>query len=243
MSFEKVEKRFKEAHHTRDGDGDWESPYRLLAGAAYSIGCAYCLYQKPGINPTFPLSPDWRDVLLGRAKTASLDEGEPHWWPVWAASYMLTNAIFRVAAATEKILGLIGNDLSNGRDVMGKLKASSTVAAGVDLPKAHEYLRHYPAREKGASDPHAKRKKLLHDQRENYDRNRVIDSPLVCAIIQHDSDKHVPYPPEKDLDFDFELAVSAFNQACDVWDEAYNAGIMREGTRAGKTGTGGARAT
>ncbi len=142
---------------------------------------------------------------------------------------MLTNAIFRVAAATEKILGLIGDNSGNGRDILAKLRTSKSIAVGIELPKAHEHLHRYPAREKRVPDPNTKRKKFLADQRKLYEQSKSIDAPLVAAIIQHDSDKHVPHPPIKDLGFDFELAVGSFRQACDVWDEAFGIHKAKKG--------------
>jgi hypothetical protein len=221
VTFDELERRFKTARHTVEGDGDWESPYRLLAGAAYSIGSAHFLYNKPGINPTFPLSHDWRDILLANARNATLSAEAPPWWPVWTASYMLTNAIFRIAAATEKILGLVARCQGSGRKVLGMLRKSKNIGAGIQLQKAFDYLHAYPLLKKGEADPHVNMKKLLADQRMQFQTYRTIDFPLVGAIIQHDSDKHVPYPPIKDLSFDFALSTNAFYQACDVWDEAY----------------------
>jgi len=41
--------------------------------------------------------------LASHLKTAVEDERIASWFPLWHASYMFTNAIYRVAAAAERI--------------------------------------------------------------------------------------------------------------------------------------------
>src|SRR5688572_8434797 len=78
---------------------DWESPYRLLAGAVYSLSCASTFgesktltFEWPKINAAIEAGNQW-----------SINNS---WGQTWLASYFITNGIFRIAAAAEKLCSL-----------------------------------------------------------------------------------------------------------------------------------------
>src|SRR5262245_39097043 len=98
MDFDRLSERFGSARKVDRLPEEWVSPYRLLWGAAYSIGIAEkSMVNMAGHGVLVP--PD----LAPHLKTAIEDERTVSWFPLWHASYMLTNAIYRVAAAAEKI--------------------------------------------------------------------------------------------------------------------------------------------
>ena len=98
MSFAKLLERLGSAPKADGLREEWVSPYRLLWGAAYSIGIAERSMMHIG-GPEMVIPPD----LASHLKTAVEDERTVSWFPLWHASHILTNAIYRVAAAAEKI--------------------------------------------------------------------------------------------------------------------------------------------
>lgn len=188
---------------------EWVSPYRLLFGAAYSVGIAEkSLARRTGEAIEVPLD------LSSALKAAVQDDGERTvpWFHFWKASYMLTNAIYRVAAAAEKICYLASPGLQGERRRLWPAAATRTSALSKKLPKAHELLGKMPSGKERVA--------YLRAQREAFPGSMTVALPLVCAFIQTDIDKHVAYRPLKELLFDGTLAAGAFLEACDLWDAA-----------------------
>jgi hypothetical protein len=131
---------------------------------------------------------------------------------------MFTNAVYRIASATEKTAGLAAGKPGKGREVIGNFKvAKKPTPPGLD--KARQYLRDLPSSDKYATTGVLKKRaKLLADARDHYPARPF--PALVCAIIQADSDKHMPEHPRKELEFDCALAMNSFLEACEVFDEA-----------------------
>lgn len=207
MTFTTLADRFKQVQEPNGLERRWESPYRLLGGAFYSLGCGLRLAGSPSTKFEVSLPQDWRETLEKMAGDQST-EVLAEWWDVWSASYMLTNAIFRIAAATEKATGLIGDSPDDGRNVFSQLQT-------LGLTNSYAILKNWPT----GKGSRPKKKAILKSARDSFAPGTSILDPLLCAIIQTDNDKHSPYPPVKDLNFDSTLASSAFVQACDVWDE------------------------
>ena len=197
--------------------GEWVSPYRLLFGAAYSIGAAErSLASRTGEATEVPV--DLSSSLNG----AIQDEGRTiAWLHFWRASYMLTNAIYRVAAAAEKICYPADPGLRGDRRRLWDAAVSATSALSEKLPKVYDLLGKMP-RGRPA------RAAYLRAQRETFPGPMTVALPLVCAFIQTDIDKHVAYRPLKELLFDGTLAAGAFLEACDLSDAAIDA---ERGTR------------
>ena len=125
---------------------------------------------------------------------------------------MLTNAIYRVAAAAEKICYLTGPELREDRRVLSKAALTPDSELSRRLPKAYELLGQMPSRKD--------RRAHLLAQRTTFPDSQSIALPLVCAFIQTDIDKHVASRPLKELAFDVTLAAESFREACDLWDAA-----------------------
>lgn len=183
----------------------WVSPYRLLWGAAYSIGTAECSIMGGDLGD-IPLD------LSPHLKAAVDYSDELPWFRKWEASYLLTNAIFRVAAAAEKICYLVDPGLKGYRRALWKAAADRDSVLSERLPKAHDLL--------GPMDGVTDRTGYLHTQRDAFPALSTVASPLMCAFMQTDRDKHVAYSPLKELGFDKALAAGAFVEACELWDHA-----------------------
>jgi hypothetical protein len=134
------------------------------------------------------------------------------WFQKWEASYLLTNAIFRVAAAAEKTCYLVDPALEDDRGNLWPAAAAKKFALAERLPKTHELLGKMPKREA--------RPAYLQAQRDVFPALLMVASPLMCAFMQTDRDKHVAYHPLKELGFEQALATGAFFEACDLWDGA-----------------------
>lgn len=196
----------------------WESPYRLLGGALYSIRRGIKSKGSARDVPLpKPLPDNWIDILLRHTAHGITVGKDERWVHIWAASYMFTNAVYRIASATEKVVGLAAGKPGKGRDVIGAFKdAKKGTPKG--LEKARQFLTELPRSDKHATDKVLKeRTKLLEGARANFPKPFPA---LVCAIIQTDSDKHEPEHPRKELEFDCALATNSFLEACTVFDQA-----------------------
>jgi len=203
---------------SRGVDGTWESPYRLLGGALYSIHRGY--KSKDAANDViFPdqLPENWLDVLLQHTTHGSNLGENNDWIHIWAASYMFTNAVYRIASATEKIAGLAGGKPGRGREVIGELKDPNKPTP-LGLEKARTYLKDLPCSDRYATPNSPRERAELLDKARNGTLHPI--PALVCAIIQADGDKHMPEYPRKELEFDCALAMDAFLEACDIFRQA-----------------------
>lgn len=192
----------------------WTSPYRLLGGAAFSIGLAHQFLSGP--NPgSVAIPDDWWSTLEHHATQNQLTLGKatPPWLRIWGASYMLTNAIFRIAAAVEKTCYLVGQLPENTRKQLWKAIHDNQSLLSKRLPTARKALRQMPG-------PHAARNQYLQRSRQGFQQTRKLRYPLLHAIIQTDIDKHVAYKPAKELQYERTLATNAFIQATHIWNEA-----------------------
>src|SRR4030095_14591665 len=132
MSFTAVRTRFAKLQPLYELS-DWTSPYRLLFGAGYSIGAAEAmmLVDQSGDIPY---------DLSSHLAAAVIHNEELRWFGRWKASYLLTNAIFRVAAAAEKICYLAEPGLAEHRGSLWEAVNSPTTAVSQKLPKAYQLL-------------------------------------------------------------------------------------------------------
>jgi hypothetical protein len=190
---------------------DWESPYRLLAGAAYSIGLAEGIADSG--DPLPSVDADWWATLEASANNKIIDKLCPEWMANWFASFTLTNAIFRVAAATEKLCYLVGDLGQRDRKFLWKAVRQKKSHLSVRVPAAHQALGQMP-------DSRKKRADKLKRIRGAFAKYNQLTLPLLCAFIQTDIDKHVPYQPIKRLAFDRLLATESLKQASKIWNEA-----------------------
>jgi hypothetical protein len=209
-NFQVIADRFQEFAAPPDSPPDgspWTSPYRLLAGAAYSIGCFTALpgHDEAGF--------DWLD--LRRAIEAQ------SWWRInntwgdrWQSSYLLTNAIFRVAASVEKMCYLTHNHGAIRGEIRRALRERHPLSERA--PSLRSFLGPWPTHTR----PQA-RDAFLRNARQGDRPGRRIPHPLLCCIMQTDQDKHVPYAPIKSLEFDFKIATEGFMEACQVWEELH----------------------
>jgi len=207
MTFVDVAARFGKARPPEPAWPDpWVSPYRLLWGAAFSIGTAEPLLMS-GASGDIPLD-------LSPALTVAVEHpGELPWFHKWEASYLLTNAIFRVAAAAEKICGLATDRPDDIRVWLAPEARRADSRLSTTLPLAHALLKGIPNKDSRGA--------YLRGQREEFfTKGKPPTPPLVCAFLQTDTDKHVPYAPLKELSFDSTLAATSFLEACDLWDAA-----------------------
>lgn len=127
---------------------EWVSPYRLLWGAAYSVGIAEnALENESGADFALPLD------LSSSLKLAveGNDADSISWLPRWRASYMLTNAVFRVAAATEKICYLADPDLQWDRGKLWDALRNPNSSLSTKVPIAPKLLGHMPSLKDRAS--------------------------------------------------------------------------------------------
>ncbi len=218
VTLDDVKTAFRSLRRPSNEEEEWEGSYRLLGGALYSIrrGLTSRDSARDILFPS-PLPDTWVDLLFRHIEHGiRVGKGE-RWIHIWAASYMFTNAFYRIASATEKIAGLVAGRSGDGREVIGELKdPNKRIPPG--LSKAYEYLEGLPPSDKYSDGSGIKeRAKLLADARKNYPKPFPA---LVCAIIQADSDKHTPERPRKELEFDCRMAMESFLQVCEVFDEA-----------------------
>lgn len=221
LSFETISARFETIRMEEGTPHTWESPYRLLGGAAYSIGCALAASNLVG-HSSVPdqLPPSWWKLVRSQVESGSPITENERWIHIWSASYMLTNAMFRIAAATEKVLSLVSNRPNNGRSTFGDLRNSgSTISQRV--PTAHKYLNMLPSSEGNL------REEFLRQARASFNGGDV-GGALACIFMQTDEDKHVPYKPLKQLPFEFAMTTQGFVQACEIFDEAITGRTGRE---------------
>jgi len=208
--FEAVSDRFGKTRTPNGLSDDWLSPYRLLWGAAYSIGRAKrsTTGMSDGAGADIPqdLSSSLKEIVK------ATDEHPFPWFHFWNTSYMLTNAIYRIAAASEKSCCLAAQHPEGDRQWLWEAVKEADSALSKKIPKAHELLGEMPTRKNRAT--------FLQAQREGFPADLKVTLPLVCAFIQTDIDKHVAYKPLKQLAFDFTLATQSFLEACDLWDAA-----------------------
>lgn len=190
---------------------EWESPYRLLAGAAYSIGLAEGLSDGGGLLP--PIDANWWPALESSANTKEITTQSPDWFPTWFGSYALTNSIFRVAAATEKMAYLVGELGQRDRKFFWRAVRQARSTLSLRVPAAHRFLGQMPSSRK-------KRAGRLGRIRTAFASFGTLKLPLMCAFIQTDIDKHVPYQPLKRLPFDRLLATKSLEQASEIWNQA-----------------------
>jgi hypothetical protein len=208
--FERLADRFRRARTPERLPREWVSPYRLLFGAIYSIGTAEkSIAGDPPALDDIPLD-----------LSASLDAAVHHqedlpWFRVWHASYMLTSAIFRVAAAAEKTCSLAVPELERREDLWREARQADS-RLSMKLPRARVLLGQMPKRRETRS-------RFLQAQRGAFPVSQTVALPLVCAFAQTDRDKHVPYSPGKELAFEHALATLALREACDLWDDAVDA--------------------
>lgn len=217
---------------SRNVADEWESPYRLLGGALYSIRRGYTsLDSAHDVALPSPLPDNWVDLLLQHTTHGDNLGEENEWIHIWAASYMFTNAVYRIASATEKVAGLAAGRPGNGREVIGEFKdPNKPIPPG--LEKARELLRDLPPSDRFAtpSTTVMARADLLERARTNYPRPFPA---IICAIIQADSDKHMPQYPRKTLNFDCALAMDSFLEACAILDQALSQAPLTVGGRRG----------
>jgi hypothetical protein len=191
--------------------GEWLSPYRLLWGAAYSIGIA----ERSLAGSAAEL------VHIPVDLSSSLNSAVHHsddlpWFGIWHASYMLTSAIFRVAA--EKICHLAAPELDDDRQKLWTDAANADSRLSKKVPRAHELLGKQMRMPKRKDRPG-----YLQAQREEFASSQKVALPLMCAFMQTDRDKHVACSPLKELRFEHVLATNAFLEACDLWGAAVDA--------------------
>jgi hypothetical protein len=209
-TFQEIADRFQEFAAPPDPTPDgsqWTSPYRLLAGAAYSIGSFTAL---PGTDEA---GFDWADIRKSiEART---------WWRInntwgdrWQSSYLLTNAIFRVAASFEKMCVLTMATQGIRTEIRRAVAGTHTLSA--KAPSIHKFLLPWPSNYLPA-DAGA----FLRAARQSDRPGRAIPHPLLCCIMQTDQDKHVPYAPIKSLEFDFKIASDGLMEACQIWEELH----------------------
>jgi len=79
------------------------------------------------------------------------EEYEIPWLHFWKASYMLTNAIYRIAAAAEKTCYLAAPDLDGRRQQLWESVRAPTSALSSKLPRAHELLGQMPSQTRSTS--------------------------------------------------------------------------------------------
>jgi hypothetical protein len=210
-TFASLSGRFARVRVPDELAAEWQSPYRLLFGAAYSVGVAERSFAgRTGDAPEVPLN-------LSSALEGAVQDGErtAPWFPFWRASYMLTNAIYRVAAAAEKTCYLSSPGLQGKRWRIWEEAAIPTSPFSKKLSSAHDLLGKMPDGKDRAA--------YLRAQRDMFPSSMTVALPLVCAFIQTDIDKHVAYKPLKPLLFEGTLAAAAFLEACDLWDAAIDA--------------------
>jgi hypothetical protein len=211
MTFADVAARFEKTQPPDQLPETWLSPYRLLWGAAYAIGTAE---RSRGGWGEVPL--DLSPFLRGAVERP--EDSTMPWLPFWRDSFMLTNAIYRIAASAEKVCGLVTGRTEEIRAWLWDEARTTTSCLSKALPLAHGLLKDMPPKKDHA------RRAYLHAQRETFRASgQPPTPPLVCAFIQTDTDKHVPYGPLKELMFDRALAITSFLEACDLWDAAADA--------------------
>jgi hypothetical protein len=178
-----------------------------LAGAAYSIGSFESLTgpDEAGF--------DWLDIRKA-VESKSWWKINDTWGTRWQSSYLLTNAIFRVAASFEKMCVLT---LPSGRirDEI-RLAVNQKHALSQKAPSIQKFLAPWP-KNSAPKD----RDTFLKDARRNDRPGRAVQFPLLCCIMQTDQDKHVPYAPIKALGFDIKIATDGFMEACQIWEELH----------------------
>src|SRR5262249_695940 len=134
ITFDGVAAQFGSMHPPDSGPEDpWLSPYRLLFGAAYSMGRVEPLIE---IGDLGPIPSDLSHDL----KLAVPHSAESPCFPKGAASFLLTNGIFRVAAGAEKICSLFEPSLEEGRRALWTAVKQPTTAFSKKLPKAYELV-------------------------------------------------------------------------------------------------------
>jgi len=209
-TFQDIADRFQQYTAPPDPPPDgspWTSPYRLLAGAAYSIGSFTAL---PEIDEA---GFDWADIRKA-IESRSWWRINDTWGTRWQSSYLLTNAIFRVAAAFEKMCVVTMATQGIRTEIRRAVAGTHTLSA--KAPSIQKFLAPWPSCYL-PPDTAAYLKTARRDDRPG----RAIPHPLLCCIMQTDQDKHVPYRPIKSLDFDFKMATDGFMEACQIWEELH----------------------
>jgi len=208
--------KFIQARPPKTASDPWHSPYMLLGGALFSMGCANTDENRSLDTVMFDIDPGTWDEVYDQVRTFKIDPASTPWIPIWYASYMLTNALFRISAAAEKICYLCGADSKGGRPALWKVIAKADSVLNRNLPALSGYLGKMPG-------TWIERAEQLRKMREHYQNSGKVEAPLMHVIIQADTDKHVPYRPVKEIGFEWELAIGGFVEALDLWKQAVEA--------------------
>jgi hypothetical protein len=207
--FSKVADRFENVKPPPSGS-DWENPYRLLAGAAFSIGIHEALGL--GVDKSFHWKKLRQSIESGKWWTI-----DAHWGATWFSSHVLTNALFRIAAAAEKVCYIVDTtpkkERKNIRTAIRKAIQPPKHPLSDAIPQLRTFLLPWLST---LSYPDVKA--FLEVRRLAFQTTQAIDFPLLCTIFQTDQDKHAPFAPTKELAFFRALATGGFHQACEVYD-------------------------
>lgn len=118
----------------------WLSPYRLLGGSAFAIATAERVLNGPDPDPVDIPNEWWQSLQDAATNTGT----NPVWFDTWHASFMLTNAIFRVAAAAEKTCYLVGDLQEPSRKQLWKAVRDQDSTLCLRVPAARRALGQMP---------------------------------------------------------------------------------------------------
>jgi len=211
-----LKERFIHARPKVNVPDGWQSPFMLLGGALFSMGCANTDPNMSIDNVMYDMEPGtWNDVF-DQVRQFAIDPDSDRWIHLWYSSYMLTNGLFRIAAATEKICTLCSPEKKSGRQGMWVQIKDPGSALNRALPAARGFLGEMPK-------TWDERGQVLRDMRAQHDVTGKVDHPLMYTVIQADTDKHVPYRPVKEIRFEWQLAIGGFVEALTLWEQALKA--------------------
>lgn len=193
-----------------------DSPYLLLLGALYSCSCAE-LFRIPQAKISYKnLWREMREHLLAKNLFAVN--------PIWAETYFLNNAIFRISSAIEKLVLVMWSRLehkaipnNNQRSVFWTELRNEKSKICLRLPELYSFLGR-PRILHGASKarPHQVTTFLL-TQRHRVLGGRKIQHPLYCCLEQADLFKHAPSLPTPEAgQFYWSMAAGGFLQAVTI---------------------------
>lgn len=196
--------------HALDPNADWASPYLLLLGADYSIRCAdYIRTRNEPRNDKGRVSFLRQVVEAGRG----LDI-DAH----WGQSHFLSNAVFRIASAVEKMLMLLDPKKNTPNLFQELFDVNSKL--GVAFSTSRRHLKNWQANRN-------QRDAFLESSRKSFAANGILDagSGLVCCLHQWDVLKHRPFAPEanpvvRDVEWYWAIAASGFEQATEMFCES-----------------------
>lgn len=198
----------------------WNNPRLLLIGAGYATGCARVVLKS---NSAHVSRIEQSPLITTIAEAVS----SRRWWevdPHWLATHFLTNAVYRVCSATEKLVALILG-LKPNQDSRRKLWELA-LELGPSKHSGDLLIRRFLGTHK-LKQRWSVYHTYLDNEADEFTDEVKAPYPLLSCIYQADADKHRLGPPMPGrASYLFSIAHRGILQAGQIYTVAFKGRLV-----------------